>query len=42
MVGVSPSSSEAVAEQVSVVDVPTPELGLMETEVISGAVLSVV
>ena len=42
MVGVSPSSSEAVAEQVRVVDVPIPELGLMETEVIVGLVLSTV
>ena len=42
MVGVSPSSSEAVAEQTSAVDVPIPELGLMETDVTTGAVLPTV
>ena len=42
MVGVSPSSSEAVALQVSVVEVSTLALGLMETLVTSGAVLPTV
>jgi hypothetical protein len=42
MVGVSPSSSEAVAEQVNAVDVSTPVLGLMLTEETSGFVLSTV
>ena len=42
MVGVSPSSSVAVALQDSVVEVVTPVLGLMETAVSSGAVLSTV
>jgi hypothetical protein len=39
MVGVSPSSSEAEAEQVNVVEVSTPVLGVMLTLVTSGAVL---
>ena len=38
----SPSSSVAVALQVSVVEVVTPELGVMATEVTSGLVLSTV
>ena len=42
MVGVSPSSSVAVAKHVSSVDVVTPELGLIETAVTSGLVLSTV
>jgi hypothetical protein len=40
MVGVSPSSSVAEAEQVNVVAVVTPVLGVMLTLVTSGAVLS--
>jgi hypothetical protein len=42
MVGVSPSSSVAVALQVSVVEVSTPVLGVMLTLVTSGLVLSTV
>ena len=42
MVGVPPSSSEAVAEQVSVVETVTPELGLTDTLLISGSMFSTV
>jgi hypothetical protein len=42
MVGVSSSSSEAEAEQVNVVEVSTPVLGVMLTLVTTGAVLSTV
>ena len=42
MVGVSPSSSEALALQVSAVVVVTPLLGLTLTESTVGAVLSTV
>ncbi len=38
----SPSSSEDVALQLSVVEVSTPELGLMLTEVTTGLVLPTV
>jgi hypothetical protein len=40
MVGVSPSSSAAVALQVNVVEVSTPVLGVMLTEVTTGVVFS--
>ena len=42
MVGVPPSSSEAVAEQVKLVVVVTPVLGLTDTEEISGSLFSTV
>ena len=42
MVGVSPSSSAAVALQVNVVEVSTPVLGVMLTEVTTGAELPTV
>jgi hypothetical protein len=42
IVGVSPSSSLAVAEQVSAVEVVTPLLGLTLTESTVGSVLSTV
>ena len=42
MVGVPPSASEAVAEQVKLLAVVTPVLGLTETDEISGSVLSTV
>ena len=42
IVGLSPSSSLAVAEQVSAVDVFTPLLGLTLTESTVGSVLSTV
>ena len=34
-----PSASDAEAEQVRAVEVPMPELGLLETDAIAGAVL---
>ena len=38
----SPSSSEATAEQVRVLDVVTPLLGLMLTELMEGSLFSTV